>query len=409
MNIYDLIVIGGGPSGIFSAINVAMANKKVLLIEKNNRIGKKLLVAGQGKCNLTNGAELKDFFSKYGDKGKFLKTSLYSFTPENLIQWFSKNGLPLELIPESNKYFPNTFKSSDVIDLLEKQCNKYNVQLMTSCEAINVAHIDNLFFVKSSCGEFTAKNLLISTGGKSYPGTGTTGDGYTFAKSLGHKVIESHPCLTPVYVDNYAFTDLSGISFKSVEVTIFRENKIIDKNIGDLLLTHHNLSGPAVIDLSRSIRKKDTLKINFLKVPKEQFNKEIIEFVSEKGKLPVKAFINKYSLPERFIKKFSTLFNINFDKKAAELSKSEREALLKLCDYNFTVTKLGDFNIAMATNGGVDTAEVNSKTMESKIVKSLYFTGEVLDIDGDTGGFNIQAAFSTGYLAAQSIVKQSFG
>lgn len=406
MNTYDLIVIGGGPSGIFSAINVAMANKQVLLIEKNNRIGKKLLVAGQGRCNLTNGAELKEFFHKYGDKGKFLKTSLYSFTPENLIQWFAKNGLPLELVPESNKYFPNTFKSTNVVELLERQCNKCNVQLVTSCEAKNISYVDNLFFVKTSCGDFVAKNLLISTGGKSYPGTGTTGDGYYFAKSLGHKVIEPQPCLTPVYVDNYAFTDLSGISFKSVEVTVFRENKIIDKNIGDLLLTHHNLSGPAIIDLSRSIRKKDTLKINFLKMPKEEFNKDIIAFINEKGRLPLKSFINKYDLPERFIRKFSALFNINFDKKSAELSKSEREALLKLCEYTFTVTKLGDFNIAMATNGGVDTTEINPKTMESKIVKSLYFTGEVLDIDGDTGGFNIQAAFSTGYLAAQNILKK---
>lgn len=406
MNIYDLIVIGGGPGGIFSAITVASANKKTLLIEKNSKIGKKLLVAGQGKCNLTNGDEFKSFLLKYGPKGKFLKNALYSFSPENLIDWFSQKNLPLVLVKDTNKYFPNTFKSTDVVSLLEDQCYRAGVSLKASCEATAISNIKDLFYIKTNCGEFISKNIIISTGGKSYPGTGTTGDGYSFAKSLGHKIIEPFPCLTPIYVDNYAFTDLSGISFKDIEITLFRDNKLINKNTGDLLFTHHNLSGPAIIDFSRYIRKRDILKVNFIGISKEDFNKEILNFINTKGKLAIKTFLNQYSLPERFIKKIASLLEINLEKKSSELSKIERDILLKLCEYSFTVTKLGDFNIAMATNGGVDTNEINSKTMESKLVKGLYFVGEVLDIDGDTGGYNIQAAFSTGYLAAQSIIKQ---
>lgn len=409
INDYDLIVIGSGPSGIFCAINVAKENKKVLLLEKNNILGKKLLVAGHGKCNLTNNMELKNFIFKYGEKGKFLKTSLYLFTPENLKKWFLERGLPLVADEGSGKYFPKTMNSRDVVNLLEKECLKNSVEIKKMCPAEKIEKIESLdnkvkFKVKTSQGDYFSKNLVIATGGKSYPATGTTGDGYIFAKQLEHSVTEITPSLSPIYVDNYNFDSLSGISFKNIGIKLYRENKLIAQNRGDILLTHHNLSGPGIIDFSRNVRKNDVLKINFLDCSKEILEKNILELISTNGKINIKKFLLKFNLPERFCLRILSLLNIKDDKKISEISKQERSKIVQLCEYPFVVTRVGGYEIAMATSGGVDLNQINSKTLESKIIKNLFFIGEILDIDGDTGGFNIQAAFSMGFLAAKTII-----
>lgn len=407
MKFYDLIIIGGGPGGLFSGITVGKTGKKVLILEKNSRVGKKLLVAGQGKCNLTNSGELKVFLTKYGDKGKYLKQSLNLFKPKDMINWFEEKGLPLTLIEETGKYFPKTMKSIDVINLLEKECIKNGVEIKNSV-TIEKIEIDSeeKFSVITKSESFKTKILLISTGGASYPGTGTTGDGYIYAKNLGHKIINPKPCLTPIFVDNYQFAELSGISFKELNIKLFRENRLIKSTKGDILFTHHNLSGPGLIDFSRYLEKDDILKINFINKEITQFEKEFLENVNINGKKLLKTFLNEQNLPERFLRKFCALNKIDESKKISEVSKKEREIIISLSEYSFRVTRLGNFQIAMATAGGVATEEVNSKTMESKILPNLYFAGEVLDIDGDTGGYNIQAAFSTGYTAALDIIKK---
>ncbi|MGL6120849.1 MAG: NAD(P)/FAD-dependent oxidoreductase [Fusobacteriaceae bacterium] len=407
MKSYDLIIIGGGPGGLFSGITVGESGAKVLILEKNSKVGKKLLVAGQGKCNVTNNGELKSFFNKYGNKGKYLKNSLNTFKPKDLINWFGKKGLPLILVEETGKYFPKTMKSIDVVNLLEKECLKNSVDILNNAiiQELKVES-DGKFSIKFNNENYTSKFLLISTGGCSYPGTGTTGDGYRYAKSLGHKIVNPKPCLTPVYVDNYQFAELSGISFKSVDIKLFRENKLVEKGNGDILLTHHNLSGPGIIDFSRYIEKDDILKLNLIKKEHAQFENEFLQNINTNGKKLLKTFLNEQHLPERFLKKFCLLNKIDETKKISEISKKEREIIISLSDYPFRVTRLGNFEIAMATTGGVSTEEINSKTMESKIKENLYFAGEVLDVDGDTGGYNIQIAFSTGYTGAQNIIKK---
>lgn len=407
MQSYDLIIIGGGPGGLFSGITVGESGKKVLILEKNPKVGKKLLVAGQGKCNLTNSGDMKSFLTKYGDKGKYLRQSLNLFKPKDLIDWFEEKGLPLVLVEETGKYFPKTMKSIDVINLLEKQCLKNGVDILNSAVIKEIEVEEDGKYIVTANGEaYKSEFLLISTGGLSYPGTGTTGDGYRYAKRLGHKIVPTKPCLAPVYVDNYQFAELSGISFKGITVKLFRNNKLIETTKGDILLTHHNLSGPGVIDFSRYLEKDDILKINFLNKEIEVFEKEFLESANSNGKKLLKTFLNEQHLPERFLRKFCQLNKIDESKKLSEISKKEREIIVTLADYNFRVTRVGGFEIAMATTGGVDTNEVNPKTMESKVRKNLYFAGEVLDIDGDTGGYNIQAAFSMGYTAGKDIIKK---
>lgn len=403
--LYDLIVIGGGPAGIFGAIYSAQKGMKVAIIEKKNRMGKKLLAAGSGKCNLTHRGEAKDFISRFGKNGKFLKSSLYNYKPQDFREFFKKNGLPLTLIEESGKYFPETFSSVDVVNLLYSICRKNHIHIFEDSPVVDLCLIeDEKFSVKTEKGEFISKNILIATGGKSYPATGSEGDGYAFAKALGHTIITPKPALTPVYVMDYPFADLSGISFRGAALDLYRDGKKADTHEGDLLFTHKNLSGPLILDFSRSIEKGDNLKINFLSIKKSTLEENFLDSVASNGKMGIKRFLCETGLPERFVKKLLKLLNIEDDKKICDISKEERNLFLSnICEMDFIVSKPGGYDIAMVTAGGVSLKEVNPKTMESKLVKGLYFAGEILDIDGDTGGFNIQAACSMGVLAADSI------
>ncbi|MGL4945520.1 MAG: aminoacetone oxidase family FAD-binding enzyme, partial [Fusobacteriaceae bacterium] len=275
MKKYDLVVVGAGPAGIFAAIEVAEQGKKVLLLEKNKKIGKKLLIAGQGRCNLTNSCEFKEFFMKYGNEGRFLKSALNEFKPKDLISWFGEKGLKLVLVKETGKYFPETMRSLDVLELLQKEMKRAGVEVATDQFVEKIQEQSEGYILVTKSEEYFGKNILIATGGASYPATGTTGDGYIYAKKLGHKIINPKPCLTPVYVDSYPFADLSGISFSDIKIDLWREGKILKSTRGDILFTHHNLSGPGIIDFSRYILKDDILGINFLKIGGEEFGREL--------------------------------------------------------------------------------------------------------------------------------------
>ena len=404
MNKFDLIVIGGGPSGIFSAITAAQRGFKVALLEKNRRIGNKILVAGSGKCNLTHEGKVKDFLVRYGEHGKFLKEALNKYSPEMLRNFFEKNGLPLTLVKETGKYFPETFSSRDVVDLLKKKLLEVKVEIIEEINIETIKKEDQDFILTTNKGLFYSKNLIIATGGKSYPGIGTTGDGYIFAKAFNHKIIPARPALAPIFIKNYEFSSLSGISFQNAKITIWKDNKkVVDKN-GPLLLTHTNFSGPVILDNSRFIEGKNEIEINFLNKNYEEFNNEIISEINKNGKKTIKRFLSEYDIPERFIKVILNINEIKEELKLSELSKAKRELLVKsLVSNRSEISKVGGFEMAMVTTGGVTISEINAKTMESKLVSNLYFVGEVLDVDGDTGGFNIQAACSTGVLAGKSI------
>lgn len=403
--IYDVIIIGAGPAGLFAAANIK--NKKVLIIEKNKTPGKKLKLSGAGQCNYTNNCEINELLQKYGDKGRFIKTALYNFTNQNTINFFKENGLD-SIIREDNKVFPYSFKAADVLNVLI-DCTKHaEILLNTSVDKVSYDENKKLFYIKTDTATYACHNLIISTGGKSYPNTGSTGDGYRFAESLGHSIVEPKPALTPVYVENYQFNELSGISFESIKISLFKNNKKTKEFTGDLLFTHVNISGPVIINNSRYMEAGDILKINFTSFINEDEFRIYFENLISSSKTNIKTALKELNLPKRLIEKVLQLCSVDENLSCSQLNKNSRKNLMELLSaYPMEIRNLGDYNIAMVTKGGVSTREKNQKTMESKKIPRLYFAGEVLDFDGDTGGFNIQGAFSTAKLVADQVNKNS--
>lgn len=400
--IYDLIVVGGGPAGIFASIFAKNRGKKVLLLEKMEKLGKKLLIAGSGQCNLTHKGDYKEFLSRYGENGKFLKRALYKYSPEHMKEFFSIRGLSL-VEKENGKYFPESYSSQDVMKLLIEELDGVDVRLFSEVEKIEVLGPNNfLCFIKDD--NFRGKNILVSTGGLSYEVTGSTGDGFKFAKNLGHKIIETRPALTPCYLEDYIYSELSGVSFKDAIIELYRDNKKIIERTGDLLLTHKNISGPVIIDSSRYIKKGDKLVINFTGKNPKKFEEALRGSIKANSTKQIKNIIIDENLSQRFLEKGLKSIGLDLEKKGAEVKKEEITNIIKeFCQKSFVISKVEGYNIAMATAGGIDLNELNKNTCESKLIKGLFFAGEVLDIDGDTGGFNIQAAYSTGALVAESI------
>jgi len=403
---YDVVIIGAGPAGLFSALS--LNNKKVLLIEKNKNPGKKLLISGAGQCNYTNNSSIEVFLRMYGENGRLLKTALYNFNNKELISFFKEKGLE-SLIREDGKVFPITLNSSDILNVLVKSCREKGVEIIydEAAEKASYDDIKNLFLIKTVKSTYTGINLIIAAGGISYPNTGSTGDGYKLAESFGHTIVKPREALTPVYVEDYNFKDLSGISFENINVSLWRNNKKINEFTGDFLFTHVNISGPVILNNSRYFEKGDILKINFTAYKNsEEFKRYFDDLIIRSGKLNVKSILKELKFPKRFIEKIMELSQVKEETTCSQLEKNKRKKLIELLSsFPFRIERLGGFNIAMVTRGGVSANEVNFKTMESKIKSRLYFAGEVIDYDGDTGGFNIQAAFSTGKLAADSINK----
>ncbi len=397
----DVLIIGAGPAGLFTAIHCK--SLRTIVLEKNPTPGKKLLISGTGRCNLTHDCKLSDFFTHYGGNHRFLKTALHNFTNTDLIRFFNDHGLET-VVDKNGKVFPASQKAQDVLQVLLKACGKKNVEIACNQKVESVRKIENGFEVKTDSGLFQSTFLVITTGGMSYPATGSTGDGYHFAKQLGHSVIPPKPSLSPVFIRDYAMATISGVSVQNKTIYLYRGNKKIAEHSGDIGFTHKGLSGPGILDFSRHILGGDILKVNFIDLKADEFRNEIIEVSAAGGKTAIQTYLKKFDLPRSLVMLILQSIHIEPDKRLADLTKENRNLLVTaFCEFPFTVEKVGGFNTAMVTAGGVSLDEVNPKTMESKLVPGLYFAGEVLDIDGDTGGYNLQAAFSTGFLVAKAI------
>ena len=400
--IYDLIIIGGGPAGLFAGANIK--DKKVLILEKNEIPGKKLLLSGAGQCNYSNSCSISDFLKQYGKEGRFLRIALYNFTNYDAIDFFDQKGLK-SIIREDGKVFPQSLKAKDILNVL----TNVNGEILpnTMVEKVFFDEDKKLFYLKSSRNSFACYNLLIASGGKSYPNTGSTGDGYKFAKALGHTIVEPKPALTPVYVEDYLFKDLSGVSFEDIKISLWKNNRKFSEFTGSFLFTHVNISGPVIINNSRYMEAGDVLKINFTTFHNEEkFRLYFENLIYNSGKLTIKNALKDLNMPKRFIDKILEIGGIDENILCNQLNKNYRKKLIQLfSSYPMKIKNLGGYHIAMVTKGGVSTNEVNSKTMESKKIPGLYFAGEVLDYDGNTGGFNIQAAFSTAKLVSEAIEK----
>ena len=404
---YDIIIIGAGPAGLFTAASLGN-NLRILVLEKNNSAGKKLLLSGLGKCNITHFGELEDFLTRYGYNSNFIKHALYSFSNQDLIDYLKNDNVDL-FVDTNKKVFPKSEKATDVLNVLLKTCRDKNVDIVYNSEVKEIKKIENNFYVQTENKKYESHYLIIATGGKSYPTSGSTGDGYVFAESFGHTVIEPRPALVPVKIKDYRYSTLAGVTLKERTIYLYRQNKKIKTFTGDILFTHFGLSGPGILDFSRYIKTGDLIKINVVDSKPDILKNEFVDQAGKDGSVSVKKFFKNYNIPENLIEKILLETNIQPNNKLSRVKKEPRNKIMELfCNLPFEVEQLGDFNTAMVTAGGVNLKEISSKNMESRIIKNLYFAGEVLDIDGDTGGFNLQVAFSTGYIVAKDITKKKW-
>lgn len=398
---YDCVVIGAGPAGLFCAANLAPA--RVLVLEKMVLPGRKLLIAGSGQCNITHAGEVKSFVSRYGDHGAFLRPALMAYPNTAVRKYFEERGVSF-VEKESGKVFPESLSADDILDVLLDACETAGVEILSYTPAEGVSFEDGMYAVKTLHATYYAKTLVIATGGASYPQTGSSGDGFSFAKALGHSVAEPHPSLAPVYVADHRLADLSGISVAEAAVSIWRGGKKLIARQGDLLITRFGYSGPVILDAARWMRAGDLLRISFSPIKPEELDVLIRTACAASGTKQVQNLIAVARCPDRLLKQMVTESGIPEGTTGAQLTAGQRSRLVeKLTAYPVEIDHVGDFRVAMATAGGVVLDEIQKKTCESKISPGLFFVGEVLDIDGDTGGYNLQACFSTAYLAAQRI------
>ena len=401
---YDVVIIGAGPAGLLCGILCGTKGRSVCILEKNDGAGKKLLLSGSGKCNITHAGSIKDFLAHYGDKGRFVKPSLLNFTNADLMDFFEKRHLKT-VEASDGKIFPETRSGRDVLGVLLEECKKRGVVIRYREPVQDIAKTHSGFEARTKNAVCGAGTAVIAAGGASYPSTGSNGDGYAFAKVLGHTIVEPGPALVPVIVRNYPFGNCAGISIADTKTAVYRNNKKVRDVRGDVLFTHRGLSGPGILDLSRFIRRNDELKISLVKFDtKEDCEKDIIKEFSAEGKRTIKKCMSKYKVPQRLLERIFNLKGIPLDQNTSSIDKKTRRVIVdNLMECPFVVESLGGYDEAMVTRGGVCCREINPSTMESRIVPGLYFAGEVVDVDGDCGGYNLQFAFSSGVRSAKSI------
>lgn len=388
-----IAIIGGGPAGMMCAIKAA-ENHGVTIFEKNEKLGKKLFITGKGRCNLTNYCDEREFLKNMVNNSNFMYSSIYSFSPFTTYYYFEELGLPLK-VERGNRVFPLSDKSADVIKVYEKKLKALGVKININYEVTSIEKVGEEFIVN---GREKFDKVIIATGGISYKLTGSTGDGYKFAKNFGHKIINQVPGLIGINLKNNF--SLAGLTLKNVELKVIKDKKIISKEFGEMLFTHRGISGPIVLTTSSKInRLKDFEMFLDLKpaLEPEKLDARILRDFSENQNKNIEN-VMKSLLPKDLISYVLYSAGISGDEKVNQITKIERENLVKtIKNFELKFDSLDDIDRAIVTSGGIDVKDIDPKTMESKKISGLYFIGEVLDLDGLTGGFNIQIANSTGY------------
>ncbi|MDR1627182.1 MAG: NAD(P)/FAD-dependent oxidoreductase [Oscillospiraceae bacterium] len=405
--IFDVAVIGCGASGMMAAIRAGERGLKTIVLEKKSRPGIKLSITGKGRGNLTNSASIKEFTDCFHN-GKFLYSSFNAFSNLDAISFFENLGVPCKL-ERGGRYFIASGKAQDGVDALVKEVKK-NSKILTSFDVKSVKiNNDFTFIISSLKNSIKSKNLILACGGSSYPSTGSDGSGYAIAKSLGHTIKPPIPALVPIVLDKEYLKELQGLKLKNVEASVISNSKTLSKEFGEMEFTSFGADGPIILTLSRFIAEEISGKNLILSVnlkpalSKERLNQRLLREIDKLGQYHVNIML-KELIPAKMIKPFISYCGINATKKCSQISKIDREKMLnRFFDFRFNIIKTKDFKEAIVTRGGVIIDEIKQKTMESKLIKNLYFCGEIIDIDAPTGGFNLQAAFSTGYLVGSSI------
>lgn len=406
----NVIVVGGGAAGMMAAIFAARNGQNVTLLEKNEKLGKKIFITGKGRCNITNASEIEDLFSAVISNPKFLYSGFYSFTNDQVIHFFEELGVATK-IERGNRVFPVSDHSSDVIAALTREMQHLKVKVQLHCEVKELL-INNEKEIKgvrlANGKKMTADAVVVATGGISYPSTGSTGDGYRFARNCGHKVTELFPSLVPMEVKEWYAKELQGLSLKNIEIHITDGKKKLYDEFGEMLFTHYGVTGPVILSASsivgKTLEKKELVLHIDLKpaLTEEQLDKRLLREFEANHNKQFKNAIDSL-LPAKLRPVIIELSGIEEEKKVHEITKEERLNLLRLIkDFHMTLTGLRGYNEAIITKGGISVKEIDPGTMESKLIKNLYFAGEVLDLDAVTGGYNLQIAWSTGYLAGIS-------
>lgn len=416
----NVIIIGGGPAGILSAISAAEHGNNVVILEKNDTLGKKLLITGKGRCNITSSLDISEFINNIPGNGRFLYSAFQNFTNQDIIDLLKKEGLEVKQ-ERGNRIFPVTDNAQDVLQALINKCKKLKVQIKTNIEVQEILVNDNTAIgIKAKNTKinkeeiYNADKIVIATGGMSYPNTGSTGDGYEMAKKLGHTIAHIKGSLVPLILYNSnMWKGLQGLSLRNVKIHIIDQtnNKTIYEDFGEMLFTHFGISGPIILSASAHLlryknieqllkNKQISIQIDLKPALTEEMLDARVLRDFEKNKN--KCFKNSLDelLPKKMVSVVIEQSKISPEKSVNEITKAERQSLVKtLKKLTLLIQDFRDVKEAIVTSGGINIKEINPKTMESKIIKGLFFAGEVIDVDAYTGGFNLQIAFSSGYTA----------
>ena len=402
---FDVTIIGGGPAGMFAAITAAQRGKSVLLLERNDRLGKKLLITGKGRCNVTNDCDSAEILQNIPRNGRFLYSAMTEYPPKRIMEFLENAGCDLKT-ERGNRVFPVSDKSQSVLEALQKEMRRLNVTVRTARAKKIVVSEQGVNAVETDRGSFETSSVILATGGVSYPTTGSTGDGYAMAKALGHTIIEPQGSLVPLETLGGDCPEMQGLALRNVAVKLVNaKNKVLYKDFGELLFTHFGVSGPTVLSASCHLKGDGCRLIIDLKPALEEgkLNDRILRDLEMYQNRAMENALTDL-LPRSMIPVVLRRLEIDPQMQANSLTKQKRRALVELLKaFSVEITGKRPVAEAIITSGGVKTSEIDPKTMESKIVPGLYFAGEIIDCDAYTGGFNLQIAWATAYAAGMSV------
>ena len=412
MNHFDVIVVGAGPAGLLAAGRAAESGGKVLVLEKMRQEGRKLLITGKGRCNITNDAAIDDFITQVYPNGRFLRNAFLQFFSRDIIDLLHKYGVESTL-ERGGRYFPASNKSADVLKALLKWVRELKVEIRCG-QRVEKLIVENRTMqgIQANGQKFMVRRVILATGGNSYPATGSNGEGYELAKRVGHSIEKVRPALVPLVTEGKVAQKLQGLNLKNVKAVVWVNDKKRGEDFGEMIFTHFGLSGPIILTLSRTVvdelHKKNKVEVTVDLKPaldEQKLDNRLLRDLNEHGKKKI-GNIFRYWLPATMVPVFIDLLELDPEKECHQISSKERKQIRHLLkNLRFRITNHRSFKEAIITAGGISTSEIFSKTMESKLVTGLYFAGEMMDVDAGTGGYNLQIAYSTGWLAGNSCMK----